>query len=125
MTLEKQVSSTLKSCFTHLKNIGYLDRYSNFDSRKTLINTMFTSRLNYANAIFQGLPFIQIKRLQRLQNLAARLVTDKKKHAYIYPILKSLHWLSVHCRIRFKNLLLTCKCLHGQAPSYLTDLVQV
>ena len=32
MTLEKQKSSTLKSCFFHLKNISYLTSYLNFDS---------------------------------------------------------------------------------------------
>ena len=60
-----------------------------------------------------------------MQNLAARLVTHTKKHAHISPILKSLHWLLVDRQIQFKILLLTFKCLYVQAPSYLTDLIQV
>ena len=60
-----------------------------------------------------------------MQNSAARLVTHTKKHAHISPILKSLHWLLIDRQIQFKILLLTFRCLYVQAPSYLTDLIQV
>ena len=51
-----------------------------------LINTLVTLRLDYANAILHGLPSTQIKRLQRLQNLAAWLVAHTKKHAHIFRV---------------------------------------
>ena len=41
------------------------------------------------------------------------------------PVLKSLHWLPVNRRIQFKILLVTYKCLHGLAPNYLIDLIQI
>ena len=39
------------------------------------------------------------------------------------PYLKSLHFLSVKFRIEFKIALLTHKCLHGYAPTYLKNLI--
>ena len=54
--------------------------------------------------------------------MAARIVT-KSNPSNITPILKSLHWLLIDCRIRYKILLFTYKCIHDLAPSYLASLV--
>ena len=51
----------------------------------------------------------KLKKLQSVQNAAARLITHSKKYDHITPILKELHWLPVEERIIFKNLLLVKK----------------
>src|SRR6218665_3835014 len=33
------------------------------------------------------------------------------------------HWLSIRQRIKYKLGVLVCKCLRGDAPSYLTDMI--
>ena len=60
--------------------------------------------------------------IQRIQNAAARLVTGTPRFCHITPLLFHLHWLPISCRIKFKILLLTFKCLYGQAPNYLITL---
>ena len=42
----------------------------------------------------------------------------------ISECLKQLHWLPVQQKIEFKLLVLMYKCLHGQPPAYLTELLQ-
>ncbi len=39
------------------------------------------------------------------------------------PILKDLHWLPIAFRVQFKILVITYRALHGQAPSYIQDLL--
>ena len=39
------------------------------------------------------------------------------------PVLESLHWLPVECRIVYKIMLLTLKALHDFAPTYIKDLI--
>ena len=63
--------------------------------------------------------------VQRVQNAAARLVTMASKSDHITPILFKLHWLPVRERITFKLLLITFKALHGQAPSYISELLNI
>ena len=70
-----------------------------------------------------GLPKSQLDKLQRVQNVAARLVSGVRKQDHISPTLKALHWLPVEKRIIFKILLMTYKTLNGLAPSYLTTLI--
>ncbi len=90
---------------------------------ETLIHAFVSSRLDYCNAIFIGLPATSIARLQYIQNSAARILTRTKLSAHITPILADLHWLPVAYCIKFKNILLTFKALNGLAPYYLCNLL--
>jgi len=49
---------------------------------------------------------MQLKKLQYVQNTAARIVTQTYKFAHITPVLLDLHWLPAGYRIVFKILLL-------------------
>ena len=95
------------------------------DSCKILINALVTSRLDYGNALLYGINESLLKRLQKVQNSAARLVTGTKKREHMTPILRDLHWLPVECRPKFKILLYTFKALHKIAPAYIQELVSV
>ena len=39
--------------------------------------------------------------------------------------MRELHWLKIHDRIIFKNLLLTHKAVNNNAPEYLCDLIRL
>jgi len=39
------------------------------------------------------------------------------------PLLRELHWLKVPQRIQFRLCVLTYRCLHGSAPSYLAETI--
>jgi len=45
--------------------------------------------------------------------------------SHITPALYELHWLPVSVRIDYKILILTFKCIFGQAPTYLSDLISI
>jgi len=61
----------------------------------------------------------KITRLQRIQNYLARAVVKAHKSGHITPILRSLHWLKITGRIKYKLLSLTYKVLTTTQPSYL------
>ena len=89
------------------------------------VQALIHCRLDYCNALLAGVADTQMKRLQSVQNTAARLVSGTLysiHHDYITPVLRSLHWLSVRRRIIFKTAVLVWKCIHGIAPAYLQQL---
>jgi len=57
-----------------------------------------------------------LKKLQAVQNAAARVVTGARKFDHITPVLRDLHWLPVRQRIKYKLAMTVYKCLHGLAP---------
>ena len=89
-----------------------------------LVNCLVISRLDYCNSALYGIPKYQNDTLQRIQNIAARMITGTQSTDHITPILKNLHWLPVEARINFKILLITYKILNGQSTSYLAPIIQ-
>jgi len=77
------------------------------------------------NGLLYGTPDYLLKRLQKVKNTAARIVSKTKTSNYITPILKQLHWLPIKMRIEFKICLLVFKGIHGCAPAYITDLLSL
>ena len=93
------------------------------DRSKRSTHVFVTSPLKNLNSLLVNLPDTLIKKLQLIQNNAARLVTRQKRSCHVTPILMELHWLPVQYRIHHKLLLLIFKCLLGKAPSYLSSLL--
>ena len=75
-----------------------------------------------AIGILYGPPKLEHDKLQRIENIAAWLITGTKRKEHITPALKDLHWVPVRSCIVFKILLLTYKALSGHSPTYLTFL---
>jgi len=57
------------------------------------------SWLDYCNAVLYGAPVSSIRKLQRIRNIAARIVTQSLRKAHALPLLEQLHWLPVRHRI--------------------------
>ena len=125
MSMSNHLTKTCGSAFFHLHNIRRIKKYLSRESLCTLVHAFITSRLDYCNSLMYGLHSIQIAKLQRVQNTAARLIMDVSKYSYITPALYELHWLPVTHRIVFRVLILAFKVIHGLAPSYLSDLIRV
>ena len=123
LSMNDQVTQLCKSAHFHLRNISKIRHLLDTDSTKLLINSFFTSRLDYCNSLLTGIPSYQIARLQKLQNKAARIITRTKLTEHIQPVLKRLHWLPVEYRINFKVLCFVYKCKSGTAPAYIQELI--
>ena len=68
-----------------------------------------------------NLPHTLLRKLQILQNSAARIVTRRRKYDHITPTLKSLHWLPLE--IIVKMLLSVFHIVHSSAPFYNQALI--
>ena len=61
--------------------------------------------------------------MQNIQNYAAILVLGRSKYSSNKDALAELYWLPLKSRIMFKILVLVFKCLRGEAPEYLMNLL--
>ena len=107
----------------NFQKIKFIQPTLTVDAAHTLVRGLVTPHLDYCNAIFSGLPEYLLDLLQKVQNAAAKLVLGMKKHDSASEALETLHWLPIRARIDFKILTLVHKCLSGNAPGYLTDLL--
>ena len=123
LSMVPQVNSLCKTASYHLRNIARIRHLLSKESTEILVHAFVFSKLDYCNALLYGLPQCVIKKLQLVQNSAARLITCSRKYDHTSPLLIQLHWLPITQRIWFKVLLLTFKAIHKLSPVYLQELI--
>ena len=90
---------------------------------KSVVASIVGSRLDYCNGLLHGATAKNIRKLQLVQNTAARVVNLSRRRDHIKPILKSLHWLPVKERITVKLATTVFKVLSCSEPPYLRELL--
>ena len=124
LSMTHHISAICRTAYMHLHDISRIRRYLTPESTKSLEHAFIMSRLDYGNALLAGLPLEHLKKLQRIQNIAARIITFTPRRNHITPILRQLHWLPIKRRIEFKILLHVFRCINGTAPLYLVDMLK-
>ncbi|KAF7237899.1 Proteasomal ATPase-associated factor 1 [Varanus komodoensis] len=104
-----------------VSEITKLCSYLEDDCLMTVTHALVTSRLDFCNALYVGLPLKTVRILQMVQNRAARLLTGTGHYSHITPVLFQLHWLPIKVRAQFKVLVITYKALNSLGPGYLKE----
>ena len=90
---------------------------------RTIIQGLVLSHLDFANSILAASPDNIIKILQRVQNMAAKVILGKNRQDSALTCLIKLHWLPIKECIKHKVLTLVYNCLNNNAPDYLKNLL--
>jgi len=96
------VTAVCRAPYFHLRQIRLIT--ISVDAAKTIVQSFITCHLEYCNALFSSITDSLFRRLQSVQNAAARL-----------------DWLPVRQRVDFKLALLVYKALHDATAAYLVD----
>ena len=123
MKMVSHVNLKCKTALFNYRKIREIRQYLNRDSCETLVLSLVISHLDYNNSVLIGISDYLLKRFQRIQNMCAKLVLNRKKYDSSTEALKELHWLRIYLRIQFKTLCMTHKCLYSVAPDYLKNLL--
>ena len=122
-TFKHQISMKYHMAMFNLQKIRQIRSVLTMDACWTIVFGLVTSHLDYANALYMGLPDCDLAKLQHVQNAVAKLVLNKSKYDSATQALKELHWLPIKFRIIHKILTLIYKSLKGSAPKYLQELL--
>ena len=117
------INKTVSSCTYILRNIARVRHHLTHDATKTLVQALVLSKMDYCNSLILGAPNYLIQKVQRVQNMACRIIVQSKKNEHITQYLIELHWLKIPQCIIFKILTIMYHCFYGTAPTYLQELV--
>ena len=118
------VAKKCQSALFYLRSISRIRKYLTTNATKSLVHAYVTSRIDYGNSLLYGLPKKSIKKIQKVQNMAARIVCKSSRFDPATPLLMQLHWLPIEQRIQHKILGYIYSSLHGTAPAYFEELFQ-
>ena len=123
LCMQQHIKSVCQLANYELRRIGSIRKHLTRDATERLVTSCILSRLDYCNSILMGCATNVIKPLQQVQNWAARLVLGAPRSDPATPLLRTLHWLPVSERIKYK---VGCMCFNvvtNNAPRYLTELL--
>ena len=119
LSMRSHIDVVVSRCFATLRQLRSIRHHITASVLQTLVTSLLLTRLDYCNGLLPGLPANQIRRLQSIQNAAARLIYNMRRSDHISNALMNLHWLRIQERIRFKMAVLVYRALNGLSPSYL------
>ena len=124
LSFDQHISSVCRSSFCHIRQLRQIR--PSLDLNSSIQLALVSSKLNYCNSLFYGLPDTSIKRLQRVQNSLARVIFPSLKRSdHITPTLVKLHWLPIHNRVKLYVVYHHFQGSENRQPSYLFDLLQL
>ena len=126
LSMREHVRHVCRSSFYQLCQLRVVRGSLTFEAATQLVHAFINSRLDYCNSLLARVSDQLIGHLQSVLRAAARLVLQKRKFDHISDDIKNkLHWLPIRQRISFKLCLLVYRCLRGEAPPYLTEMLSL
>ena len=114
---KNHINVITKKCYSLLKSLKIFKNSANWRLRKTLVESLVLSKINYCNLLLSDAPKYELVRLQKVQNAAAGFVL--KRHASLHDVLE-LKWLPVEEGISSTFAKTAHKAIHDDGwPSYL------
>lgn len=99
LSMKPQVFKVTAMCFAVLKRLRTVIWMIPVSAQRTVISALVLPRLDYCNMLYLGIDKPSIRRLQVVQNAAARLLSRIPKFASVSCLLHKLHWLTIPKRI--------------------------
>jgi hypothetical protein len=117
---DDHITSTVSSCFSKLCQITWVKKSFDKETLQLLIESVVFSKMLYCSSVWSNTTAQNIKKIQSIQNFACKIITNSGKFDHVTPLLHQLYWLPVQQQLKYRDAVLTFKCINGSAPQYLT-----
>ena len=122
LTSESQISAVQKKISRAIGKLKYAKTFIQTDTLINLNRSIKEPHFRDCCSFWGSCGASKLDVLQKLQNKAARIVTDSPIDASADPLLQRLGWPSVHKLINKETVSMIYRSLNSLAPQYLSDL---
>jgi hypothetical protein len=123
LNFKEHVKRKCKTAMLNYFRIKCIRKYLTKEATEVLVLSLVISHLDYCNVILYGISKTELEKMQRVQNMCAKLVLNRGKFESSKQALFDLHWLPIKARITFKMLTFMFNCSVERAPAYLNELL--
>ena len=113
LTYKHHITKKCQAAMVNFMRIRSIRHLLDTDTTASLCLSLCISHIDYCNSLLYGIPQSSLKKLQRVQNMCARLVLRRSKTDSATSCLRDLHWLPVKYRIHY----------NGIGPGYLQQMI--
>jgi len=104
LSFAQHISAISKSCFLNIRDQRRIRNTIDQTTAGIIATFLIHSKIDYCNSRLLNLPATPTNCFQLFRNSSARVVTKTLKFHHITHIFKSLHWLKINERIKYKVL---------------------
>ena len=115
----EHISKTVSSCLYKLTQINRIKHLLDKKTLLLLLSAFIFNRSFYCSTVWSNTSNSNLKKLQLVQNFAARLILGLRKFDHISEGHKSLKWLNVKDRLFLNDAVMVHRCLQDKPPEYL------
>jgi len=108
LTMSAHIFSVCWTGFFQLRELWTIHRSLTPEATRALVQAFVSCRLDYCNSLIASVADVHLRRLQSVQNAAARQVSRAPRHEHTSPVLTTLHWLPVRQQVTFKTAVCWC-----------------
>ena len=123
LSMSQHVGEVIQKCNYHIRALKYIRPSLTTEVANTIACSLVLTRLDYCNSLLYGTSDSNLRRLQVVQNRAARVVLKAGRRSSATSLLVSLHWLPIISRIKYKVAVLAYNALSLGQPSYLANFL--
>ena len=122
---DRQIKNVCKSSYFHICALHRIWLSLTERMANCVAYSLVQSCLDITSSLYIGMSSTNFDKLQRIQNMLARVVRLLKKRGHISAILKWLHWLPIHQHIDYRIYRCLClyKILQSGEPEHLRTLL--
>ena len=127
LTWNSQIDAVCKKLVFAIFRLGRLRNVIAPNMMLHIYQCIIQPRLDYAITLWGFTSQLNLSRVQRLQNRAARIITGNFDYFNVrgIDIVKRLQWMNVIERRDYFVALTVFKCIHGMAPTYISDCITI
>ena len=122
LTWKNQIKSVTEKVSRAIGFLKFAKHFLPLAVVKNLYTSIVEPHFQYCCSVWGCCNSTDILQLQRLQNRAARIVTNSQFDAPSKPLIQSLGWKTIQELINRQVNLTVFKCLNSIAPKYLCDI---
>ena len=120
----KQVNKVKRSAMNATRSVHRINHFLPLSLRKVLYNCIICPQFSYVDIIWDGCNQQQAQSLQRVQNFAAKSMTDRRKHDSASQALKELNLLNLQQRREVHAATQMHKIINSKTPENLYEEYQ-
>ena len=122
LTWSKHVEEKLKKISSAIGALKRIRPFITIDVATKIYKAIIQPHLDYCSTVWDGQSVTLLDKIQKLQNRAARIITQTSYYTSTSCLLEELGWGTILARWKKKKAILMFKTLNNTTPEYLRNL---
>ena len=125
LSWDAHVSAVSRKCCGILTGLSHLRHYLPTETLPEIVNALVISHIRYCLVVYGNGSSKNQRRIQKLLNFAARVISGKRKFDHVSDVRDSLQWLLAPSLSQYQSLCLLQKIRTTGQPESLADQFSV